>query len=199
MKPLMNPLGTARPQRRRAGFALAAALLLTACAGTPPAPADAPPLQTVSRVDVDRYVGTWHEIARYPFGIQDRRCARDTTATYRALTPTSIGVINRCVQADGTAFVADGQAWILDTATNAKLEVSFLPAWLRWSSLGRGDYWVIDLAPDYSWVVIGEPQRRYMWILAREPKLPAATYASIVARLPLHGYDPARLVRSPGR
>jgi apolipoprotein D and lipocalin family protein len=193
----MKPLRTARPHRLHAGLALAVALLLTACAGTPPA--GAPPLKTVPRVDVDRYLGTWHEIARYPFGIQDRRCARDTTATYRAQSPTSISVINRCVQADGTAFVAEGEAWILDATTNARLEVSFLPAWLRWSPVGRGDYWVIELAPDYSWVVIGEPQRRYLWILAREPKLPAATYAAIVARLPMHGYDAARLVPSPGR
>jgi apolipoprotein D and lipocalin family protein len=186
-------------RRVRACLALALVASLAACAGTPPAPADAPPLKTVPRVELDRYVGTWHEIARYPFGIQDRRCARDTTATYRALTPTSISVINRCVQADGTAFVAEGEAWILDAATNARLEVSFLPAWLRWSPVGRGDYWVIELAPDYSWVVIGEPQRRYLWILARTPQLSAATYALIVARLPAHGYDAARLVPSPGR
>jgi apolipoprotein D and lipocalin family protein len=196
----MNLLSPACFGRRlRASLALTLAISLTACAGTPPAPANVLPLKTVPQVDLDRYVGTWHEIARYPFGIQDRRCARDTTATYRALTPTSISVINRCVQADGTAFVADGEAWILDTATNAKLEVSFLPAWLRWSSVGRGDYWVIELAPDYSWVVIGEPQRRYLWILARTPQISAATYASIVARLPAHGYDAARLVPSPGR
>ncbi|MDZ7653474.1 MAG: lipocalin family protein [Burkholderiaceae bacterium] len=196
----MNLLRPARFSRRvRACLALALVASLAACAGTPPATSDAPPLKTVPRVELDRYFGTWHEIARYPFGIQDRRCARDTTATYRALTPTSISVINRCVQADGTAFVAEGEAWILDAATNARLEVSFLPAWLRWSPVGRGDYWVIELAPDYSWVVIGEPQRRYLWILARTPQMSAATYASILARLPAHGYDAARLVPSPGR
>jgi apolipoprotein D and lipocalin family protein len=173
--------------------------LLGACASTPAASTDAPPLQTVAKVDLSRYTGTWHEIARYPFGIQDRRCARDTTATYRARTADTISVLNRCVQADGTESAVEGVAWILDPVSNAKLEVSFLPAWLRWLPIGRGDYWVIDLAPDYSWVVVGEPRRRYLWILARSPRLDPATYEAIVKRLPTHGYDPARLLLSPGR
>jgi apolipoprotein D and lipocalin family protein len=173
--------------------------LLGACAGTPVASADAPPLQTVTKVDLARYTGTWHEIARYPFGIQDRRCARDTTATYRARNADTIAVLNRCVQADGTESAVEGVAWILDPVSNAKLEVSFLPAWLRWLPIGRGDYWVIELAPDYSWVVVGEPRRRYLWILARSPRLDPATYEAIVKRLPTHGYDPARLLPSPGR
>jgi apolipoprotein D and lipocalin family protein len=172
---------------------------LTACASAPEVAADRPPLKTVVYVDLARYVGTWHEIARYPFGIQDRRCARDTTATYRALSATRIAVVNRCMQSDGAAFEAEATAWVRDTASNARLEVSFLPAGLRWLPVGRGDYWVIELASDYSWVVIGEPRRRYLWVLARTPQLPQATFDSIVARLPAQGYDPARLVRSPGR
>lgn len=175
------------------------ASLLAACASAPDAANEAKPLQTVANVDLARYSGTWHEIARYPFGIQDRRCARDTTATYRARTADTISVVNRCVQADGTEFAAEAVAWIVDPVSNARLEVSFLPAWLRWLPVGRGDYWIIELAPDYSWVVVGEPRRRYLWILARSPSLDPTTYAAIVKRLPSHGYDPARLVPSPGR
>lgn len=180
---------------------LAAILALAGCASAPSAGTAnaAPPLTTVPKVDVARYMGTWHEIARYPFGIQDRRCARETTANYAIIDAGRISVVNRCLQADGSVFVADGVAWVLDPVSNARLEVSFLPAWLRWLPIGRGDYWVIDLAPDYSWVVIGEPQRRYLWILSRTPQLPAATYQAIVGRLPALGYDPARLVPSPGR
>lgn len=175
------------------------AAFLGACASAPTADADAPPLQTVARVDLARYTGTWHEIARYPFGIQDRRCARDTAAIYRERSADTIAVVNRCVQADGSEYAVDGVAWILDPVSNARLEVSFLPAWLRWLPIGRGDYWVIDLAPDYSWVVVGEPRRRYLWILARSPALDTVTYEAIVKRLPSHGYDPSRLLPSPGR
>jgi apolipoprotein D and lipocalin family protein len=197
----MSSTTMAAPRRRAAGvFAIVvSAGLLGACASAPLANADAPPLQTVAKVDLARYTGTWHEIARYPFGIQDRRCARDTTATYRARTADTISVVNRCVQADDSEFAAEAVAWIVDPVSNAKLEVSFLPSWLRWLPLGRGDYWVIELAPDYSWVVVGEPRRRYLWILARNPTLDPATYEAIVKRLPSHGYDPARLVPSPGR
>jgi len=186
------------PSLRSRLTAVALIALLVGCASGP-TEVVAPPLKTVGRVDLERYLGIWHEVARYPFGIQDRRCARDTTATYRLLTSRAIGVTNRCTQADGSVFSVDGEAWILDAATNAKLEVSFLPAWLRSLPVGRGDYWVIELDADYRWVVIGEPRRRYLWILARSPTLSADDFAGIVGRLPAYGYDPSRLVRSPGR
>jgi apolipoprotein D and lipocalin family protein len=180
----------------------AATLMLAACAGTPApsvAPvADLPPLRTVPKVDLQRYQGTWYEIARTPFGIQDRNCARETTATYTARADGAIDVLNRCLRADGAVFSALGLATVIDRTTNAQLEVTFLPAWIRWLPVGRGDYWVLELAPDYSYVVIGEPGRRYLWILARAPRMDAATFASVSARLPAHGYDPARLVPSPG-
>lgn len=173
-------------------------LLLAACRATAPAGAGAPELRAVERVDLARYAGTWHEIARTPFAIQDR-CARDTTATYAPLGADRIAVTNRCVLPDGREFGVDGVAWVIDRASNARLKVSFLPAWLRWLPIGRGDYWIIDLATDYGWVVIGEPRRRYLWILARSPTLPAATYRDIMDRLPAQGYDPDRIRPSPGR
>lgn len=224
--PRNGAAGTRRCQPGRtlhAAAAAALALVLTACASpamtqattsapTPattsaptaaPAPdsppGSPPPLPTVASVDLSRYVGTWHEIARYPFGIQDRNCGRDTTADYTLLASGQISVINRCLRADGTAFVADGIAWVMDPQTRARLQVSFLPAFLRALPIGRGDYWIIELAPDYSWVVIGEPKRRYLWVLARSPNLPQETLAGILGRLPTHGYDPARVIASPGR
>jgi apolipoprotein D and lipocalin family protein len=175
-------------------LALLAALALGACATAP----QGPPVQTVAAVDLNRYLGTWYEIARTPFAIQDRNCARDTTATYTARDDGAIDVLNRCLRADGTVFSALGLATVVDRDSNARLVVTFLPAWIRWLPVGRGDYWVLELAPDYSYVVIGEPQRRYLWILARSPRMDAATFARIAARLPEHGYDPARLVPSPG-
>jgi apolipoprotein D and lipocalin family protein len=173
-------------------------LALIGCASAPPQSGSGAPLQTVARVDLARYAGTWHEIARTPFAIQDR-CARDTTASYQPLDAGRIGVLNRCVLPDGREFSADGTAWVVDSATNARLEVSFLPAWLRWLPVGRGDYWILELAPDYSWVVIGEPRRRYAWILARTTALPEPTYRDLLQRLARHGYDSTRIRPSPGR
>jgi apolipoprotein D and lipocalin family protein len=166
---------------------LAFCLAAIGCTSTPTAPGGGEPLQPVKRVDLARYAGTWHEIARTPFAIQDR-CARDTTASYQPLDGGRISVVNRCVLPDGREFSAEGTAWVVDPATNARLEVSFLPAWLRWLPVGRGDYWILELAPDYSWVVIGEPGRRYAWILARTTALPDPVYRDLLQRLARHGY-----------
>jgi apolipoprotein D and lipocalin family protein len=172
---------------------LTLALLAAADSPAQPSPPAAPaPLRTVEQVDLERYLGTWHEIARYPFRIQEQ-CARDTVAIYSAREDGAIGVLNRCLRADGSVFAAEGVAQVIDTQSKARLQVSFLPAWLRWLPVGRGDYWVIDLAPDYRYAVVGEPQRRYLWILARTPQIDPALLGRIRARLAAQGFDVSRL------
>jgi apolipoprotein D and lipocalin family protein len=148
-----------------------------------------PPLQTVAHVDLSRYVGTWYEIANFPQSFQ-RGCTA-TTATYTLRADGDIDVLNRCRKGSlaGTEKSALGRAHVVDRATNAKLEVSFFrPFW--------GDYWVIDLADDYSYAVVGHPGRDYLWILARTPTMAEATFQGIVERLKLHGYETSRLVRT---
>jgi len=171
-----------------------AALLLAACATAEPSP----PLQTVSRVELERYAGTWHEVALYPNRFQ-QACASDTTATYTPLGDGRIGVRNRCRRADGSEMSVDGVAEVVDPATNAKLKVSFLPSWLRWTGIGRGDYWVLHLSPDYRVAIVGEPGREYLWILAREPTLAEADYQALMAKVRAAGYDPQRLRRAAAR
>lgn len=175
-------------------LALIAMLLLGACAN----PQQGPPMQTVPRVDLERYAGTWHEVALYPNRFQ-RDCAADTTATYTPLGDGRIRVRNRCRRADGTEMAVDGVAEVVDPATNARLKVSFLPVWLRWTGIGRGDYWVLHLSPDYRLAIIGEPSRQYLWILARAPTLPDDEYLALMSRVRDAGYDPARLRRAPTR
>jgi apolipoprotein D and lipocalin family protein len=171
-----------------------AALLLAACAtAEPPLP-----LETVSRVELERYAGTWHEIALYPNRFQ-QACATDTTATYTPLGDGRIGVRNRCRRADGSEMSVDGLAEVVDPETGAKLKVSFLPSWLRWTGLGRGDYWVLHLSPDYRVAIVGEPSREYLWILAREPTLAEAEYQALMAKVRAAGYDPQRLRRAAER
>jgi apolipoprotein D and lipocalin family protein len=172
--------------RERLRALLLAALALSVA---PPAlSAEPAPLVTVPAVDIDRYAGLWYEIAAIPMWFQ-RNCLGDTTAHYAPNPDGTIAVLNRCRTRDG-ADEARGVARIVDTRSNARLEVSFFSI-LGWRPVW-GDYWIVALAPDYSWAVVGGPKRRYGWILARTPALESATLTAIRERLATLGYDPAR-------
>jgi apolipoprotein D and lipocalin family protein len=136
-----------------------------------------------------RYVGAWYEIASFPQSFQ-RGCTA-TTAAYTLRPDGDIDVLNRCRlgSVDGKEKTALGRARVTDHTTNAKLEVSFFrPFW--------GDYWIIDLAEDYSYAVVGHPGRDYLWILSRTPTMTEPTYQAIVVRLQGLGYETSRLVRT---
>ena len=169
------------------------ALATMAGAAIPSAAADAP-LPVVEALDLNRYVGAWHEIARYP-NYFERKCVRDVTADYTANGSGTIRVVNACRKDDGTITRATGVARIVTPP--AKLQVRFASDWLAWLPLVWADYWVIDVADDYSYAVVGEPSREYLWILARGPQMSDGVYARIVAKLPALGYDPAKLIRNP--
>jgi apolipoprotein D and lipocalin family protein len=180
-----------RARARRLGPALAA-LLCAAC--TTPAPE--PNLATVAHVDLARYQGTWHEIARLPMWFQ-RGCVR-SAASYTLEPDGTVRVVNRCTTEDGTEKTAEGRAFVTDAATNARLEVEF-DSWFSrlFPGVARGDYWVIHLEPDYSVAVVGHPSREYLWILAREPVLPDDRYAALVAFAAGLGFPTDELVRAP--
>lgn len=148
------------------------------------------PLQTVEYVDLDRYAGTWYEIARYPASFQEGCVA--VTAEYAKRDDGRIDVVNRCLDGslEGPERSVEGVARLADTETNARLKVTFF-----WPF--EGDYYIIDLDDQYQWAVVGEPKRKYLWILSRTPTMPPALYDSIVARLPARNYDPARLQLTP--
>lgn len=154
------------------------------------------PLPVVPALDLDRYMGVWHEIARYPNNFE-RMCERDVTATYSRNADGAVKVTNACRKSDGQMASVDGVARLV--ASPSKFKVRFAPAWLSWLPLVWADYWVIDLAADYSYAVVGEPDRDYLWILARDARMSDDVYARISARLPALGFDAARLVRNPVR
>jgi apolipoprotein D and lipocalin family protein len=156
------------------------------CAGT--AKSDSP-LTVVDSVDLQRYLGKWYEIASYPAWFQ-KGCT-GSTAEYRLLPDEKIQVINRCRKdsLDGPLKESKGKAEVVDTTTNAKLKV-----WFFWPF--KGNYWIIDLSSDYQWAVVGEPSRKYLWILSRTPTMEEAVYQGILERLPQKGYDPAGLRRT---
>lgn len=172
--------------RRVVPLALAAALLVcgAACHGLKPESAQ---LTTEPQVDLERYAGRWHEIARIPNDFQ-RQCISDTTATYTRNADGTIAVVNRCRTRGGEYDEARAIARVADPRTNAKLEVSFFSL-LGWRPVW-GDYWVLALGRDYDYAVVGEPGRRYGWILARTPTLPDATRARIDQQLRDLGYRP---------
>jgi apolipoprotein D and lipocalin family protein len=167
-------------------------LLATACGTQGPQP----DLPTVARVDLARYQGTWHEIARLPMWFQ-RGCVR-STAEYGLDADGSVRVLNRCTTADGGEKRAEGRAYVTDPATNARLEVEF-DSWLSrlLPGVARGAYWVIYLEPDYSVAVVGHPSRDFLWILAREPVLPDDRYRVLVDLAARLGFPTEALVRAP--
>ena len=158
-------------------------------------PAPTPPaVHTVPFVDLKRYAGDWFEIARYPNRFQ-RQCVGDVRASYARRPDGRIDVVNRCRTADGQ-IEARGVARIVDERTFTRLKVRFAPAWLSFVPAVWGDYWVIGLAADYSWAVVGEPGRDYLWILARTPQLDDASVAAARAAARASGYDVERLVET---
>ena len=184
--------------RRRVVRRWAVAALLAAALVQQPAAADAQkqaPVRTVAFVDLDRYLGDWFEIARLPNRFQ-RECIGDVRASYVRRSDGLLDVVNRCSTADGDT-TARGVARIADERTFAKLKVRFAPAWLSWLPMVWGDYWIIGLAPDYSWAVVGDPSRSYLWILSRAPRLDQATMAAAWAVARDSGYDVERLELTP--
>lgn len=158
-------------------------IVVFGCAGTVK---NGSPLTVVDRVDLDRYLGKWYEIASYPAWFQ-KGCT-GSTAEYRLMPDDKIRVVNRCRKGslDGPLKEARGIAEVVDPATNAKLKV-----WFFWPF--KGDYWIIDLDDNYRWAVVGVPSRKYLWVLSRTPVMEASLYRRITERLPQKGYDPEKL------
>ncbi len=173
--------------RQYLAFGLLAWLALTGAAQ-----AEMAPLQTVPSVDVPRYMGTWHEIAKYPNWFQ-KKCVSSTQATYSLQADGRVQVLNRCKTDKGEWSEALGTARQIGGPSSAQLKVRFAPEWLSFIPLVWGDYWIIDLDPDYQWVVVSEPKREYLWILSRTPQMPAATYQALLSRLDKLGFDLQRI------
>lgn len=150
---------------------------------------DQPSLTTVSRVDLKRYVGAWYEIARFPNRFQ-KQCVGDVQASYAERPDGNISVRNTCKTTKGKEDVANGTARIVDKQTNAKLKVTFF-----WPFYGN--YWIIGLDEDYRYAIVGEPDRKYLWILSRDPHISETKYNELIEQARQKGYDVSKLVRTP--
>jgi apolipoprotein D and lipocalin family protein len=155
-----------------------------------------PPLKTVPKVDLNRYAGQWYEIARYPNWFQ-KACAGETTATYTLLKDGGLKVVNRCREQGGSFKSAEGAGRVASKdGSNSKLEVRFAPAALSWLSAVWGDYQIIALGPDYDYAVVGTPDRKYLWILARQARLPEELYRKLVALAVEQGFQADKIVKT---
>ena len=179
------------PASVAAGIAAAIFVALAA----PPARAEEA-LSTVDRVDLARYVGVWYEHGRLPNRMQGE-CARDVTTTFSPKGTRTLDVVTRCRRSDGSEEIDGGVARVQDPATNAKLEIRFLPLAVAWLPLAWSDYWILDLAPDYTHALVGSPSRDALWIIARKPALDAGVYERLVAKARALGFDTGKLIRTP--
>lgn len=149
--------------------------------------ANYPPLDVVDKVDINRYIGKWYEIARLPFS-QQEGCSC-TTAEYEIIDATTLRVINKCMK-NGELDDAKGKAFVVEGSNNSKLRVQFF-----WPF--RGDYWVIELDKEnYQYAVVGTPSRKYMWILSRTPKMDEQIYNSILQQASEKGFDVSKLIKT---
>src|SRR5690606_24247765 len=151
-------------------------------------------LRTVASVDIARYMGTWYEIARLPMR-HEPEDATDITATYTLEADGSVEVRNR-MRRDGKVEEAVGRAKAVDD-TGSRLEVTFLPEGLRWIPFTKGDYWIIGLDPAYTVALVGSPDRKYLWLLAREAALDEVTRNHYCAIARQQGFELGPLIRTP--
>ena len=176
-----------------AALILATLFVLSACSTTSGGGQSHSAVKSVESIDPERYAGTWYEIARLPNLFQNQ-CVSDVTATYDIDENAGFKVTNRCKTDDGGFESAVGRA--RQTDQPAQLQVSFLPSLLSrldWLPFGWGDYWVLDLASNYSYVMVGTPNNKYLWILARDPEMSGFTYDKLIQKASVMGFDTAAI------
>jgi len=169
--------------RSLACLAIAVAMTLGACNG---ASGQTAVPQPAKPVDLNLYLGKWYELARYDM-VFERGC-EGVTAEYALRPDGKVRVLNTCRKGapDGPVKTAEGKAKVVPDSAGAKLKVSFFGPFYA-------DYWVLDRADDYSWAIVGEPTRKYLWILSRDATPGAEATAALVARTAGLGYDTSRL------
>lgn len=162
--------------------AIMATALVSGCKPPPVNRAAPTPLQAVESVDIGRYMGLWYEIARFENSFEED-CV-GVTAQYALKPGGGVSVVNTCRKGslNGPIDVAEGDARIVNPPANSKLKVSFFGPF-------EGDYWIIGLAPDYSWALVGEPEGRYLWILSRTPRIADTLRADLISKLSGMGYN----------
>jgi apolipoprotein D and lipocalin family protein len=144
-------------------------------------------LEVAPDVDLQRFEGRWHEIAHLP-RVTQKNCS-GTVATYTRRDDGTLDVVHECTLGDGSYYGKTARATVPDPATPSKLAVDF-GGYL-------GDYWIVEVAPDYRYAVVGHPSRSYLWILSRTPTLDEADRTAILAHAESKGFSTKRLEYTP--
>ncbi|HSI14272.1 MAG TPA: lipocalin family protein [Chthoniobacter sp.] len=153
------------------------------------------PLPTVKKADLRRYSGQWYEIARLKNRFQ--REGESAMAEYKLLSETSASVHNTATTPSGKVRSIEGTATVVPGSNGARLRVKFhgLAALVPASS--EGNYWIIALDPGYRSAMVGTPDRKYLWILSREPRLSEATKKAYLKQAESLGFSLQDLVWDP--
>ena len=143
----------------------------------------------VDHVDLARYMGRWYEIAAFPQPFE-QDCF-GTQANYSLNGNGTVRVVNSCNKGSFTGDLESATATgrDVDPVTHAKLKIRF--------PMAEGDYWILELADDYTWALVGTPERDALWILSREPVLSDAIYNQLIQQGDGLGYDVSKLVKTP--
>ena len=146
----------------------------------------------ITNFDIDRYLGRWYEIARLPTYFE-KQCLAPITVDYNR-DGDEMTIINSCAQLSGESNVTYGIAYLSAENLNGdgKLVRSSMPSWLRWTHLGRGDYWIIYV--DYLYAVVGSPDHKYLWIYSRQETPPLQDIQNLLSLAQQQGFESASMV-----
>ena len=158
----------------------------------------AEPIRAVAELELDRYLGVWYEIARKPFSGQ-KTCTHAAKTIYTLNENGQILIQQQCLTKQGREYQQAAEGFIANQPFNSKFKVSYLPEAVRWIPVLRGDYWILKIDEDYQTVLVGEPKRQYLWLLAREPALEPRLIKHYLNYAKSLGYDLDDLIYSPAR
>jgi apolipoprotein D and lipocalin family protein len=170
-------------------------LSLASCS-SPTSRGDAP--ATAKVVDLSRYTGRWFEIARLPMPFQKANEA--AIAEYGRNADGTVSVHNIAIRADGSQHDIRGRAKVLNPPENTRLAVRFSTWFGPLIPVPKaGNYWILHVDEDYQEALVGTPDRKYLWLLARTSTIPEPRYTALVAQADRLGFDTARLLKDPQR
>lgn len=180
--------------RVRVLFTIIFGLAVASCRA--PGPSALPP-STAPKIDLNRYIGKWHEVARLPAPFQKANEA--AIAEYGINEDGTLAVRNIAIRANGGERDIKGRAIILNPPVNTKLEVSF-DTWFAWfiPTSEKGNYWILHVDARYQEAIVGTPDRKFLWILARSPEIPEHRREALVKIGESRGYDVSRLIHNNG-